>query len=336
MCNVKLFYTTGSSSYKELKLSGNSDHYVGNIPGDVDYGTEYSYYIVATAKSGETARFPKQGELKFKIEKALRLIVSDNGGKYIDYYTKAFDKLGWGYTVIDTSTKGIPTASTLKNYTDIVWFTGDDSSNTLKVAERSAIEGYIQSGGNIIISGQDIGYNIKNESFYKNVMGAKFKNDKSGSYTVKGLDILEGLEFSIDGGAGNQKYPEDITIAGPGKLVMKYANVKGAATYVKTDKSNLLYLGFGIEGISTIENRAKLLQTFLGENKLSTEQKALILAGFDGNNIIFRKRLLRDSVAAELNADNAEKVINALKNVDADKSLVRFFEEVSKVKKFNK
>ena len=335
-CIVEIFYKKGNDSEKKLKLSGNSGSYLGDIPGDAEYGTVYTYHIIATSKSGDTARFPEQGELKFKIEKSLRLIVSDNGGKYLEYYTEAFDKLGWGFTVIDTSTKGIPSASTLKNYTDIVWFTGDDSSNTLGPAERTAIEGYIASGGNIIISGQDIGYNIKNESFYKNILGAKYKDDKSGSSVIDGLEQFAGLKFNISGGAGNQKYPDDITNAGNGKLVMKYGNDKGAATYVKTDKSNLLYIGFGMEGISSVENRAKLLETFLGESKLSIEQKALILADYDGSNMIFRKRLLRDSVAEELNAKNVDKVINALKNVDANKNLVRFFEEVSKVKNFNK
>ena len=75
-------------------------------------------------------------------------------------------------------------------YANVIWFTGSASSDTLSNAEQAALKAYLNSGGRLILSGQDIGYNIKNTSFYKDVLGVNYVSDTSKLRTKSSCNSL--------------------------------------------------------------------------------------------------------------------------------------------------
>jgi hypothetical protein len=91
---------------------------------------------------------------------------------YADYYTTALDALGIAYTYLDVDAiaseddqfQTLPDISELQTYPLILWFTGDndlsyeerDVFSPLTEADQNALIAYLQSGGRLIATGQDL------------------------------------------------------------------------------------------------------------------------------------------------------------------------------------
>ena len=68
--------------------------------------------------------------------------------------------------VLNMMSKQTLSADDLMGYANVIWFTGSCASDTLSSGEQAALRAYVNSGGRLILTGQDIGHNIKNTSFY--------------------------------------------------------------------------------------------------------------------------------------------------------------------------
>ena len=84
------------------------------------------------------------------------LVDDDNGASYEAYYQAALDALGIVYD--HTSTP--PNNAIMSGYEAVVWFTGNDWQTTLTSTDQTELGNYLAGGGNLFISGQDIGYDL--------------------------------------------------------------------------------------------------------------------------------------------------------------------------------
>jgi len=123
------------------------------------------------------------------------------------------------------------------------------------------LEKYLQSGGNLIASGEDIGYNINSFDFYSDYLHAKYIKDKSSSKDITGML----MKFSLDGSncADNQNYPDVIKPLQGAKSILEYGNNEGCAAISYKGDYKVVYLGFGLEGVDTKINRKKLMDKLL-------------------------------------------------------------------------
>ena len=90
------------------------------------------------------------------------LLVDDDGGDtYETFYIQALQGLGYSFDshVVPPQGDG-PNAAMLNQYNLIIWFTGDEFSDTLKVNDRMNLQTYLNNGGRLFITGQDIGYDV--------------------------------------------------------------------------------------------------------------------------------------------------------------------------------
>jgi len=149
----------------------------------------------------------------------------------------------------------------------VIWFTGCDWLTTLKQKERDAIQQFLNNGGKLFITGQDIGYNIGSTPFYQNVLRARYVQDNIRLYNIDGISIddLSG-QFSdivITGGDGafNQYWPSEIDPQSGASVIFLYdptggsgkRNSSGAAGIKYYDSSTggaFVYLSFGFEAIN--------------------------------------------------------------------------------------
>lgn len=137
-----------------------------------------------------------------------KVLLIDNDGSssfelhnYSDYYTNLLGELGVSYTYLDVDAlagemQTIPDISELQKYEVILWFTGDnyfpDGSVAVPVplteTDQSLIIAYLQSGGNLIATGQDLAEASDIETFpdddqygrsdlYRYFLGARFIKD---------------------------------------------------------------------------------------------------------------------------------------------------------------
>ena len=189
------------------------------------------------------------------------LLVDDDCGKsYEKHYLKHIIQELW-----DVSLKGCPTSEVLQQYDRVVWFTGDDRDSTLTSQEQSVIANYLDGGGNLLLSGQNIAYDLDGNGsasdsiFCANYLRANFVADNANTnYTlgVSGDPISNGIFVHFTGnygGAGNQTSPDVIIPISPAETIIKYtAGMTCAALKYenKTTNSRLVYLAFGFEGIA--------------------------------------------------------------------------------------
>jgi subtilisin family serine protease len=228
-----------------------------------DAGTSGNFTVVA----GQT------NELSIDLAKlpAVLVVDDDKGKNYEGFYTAALGDTAYnlmGYDQLKTHLSG----NFLAQYEVVVWFTGMDYQGSLTAEDRTALTEYLDLGGRLFVSGQDLGYEIKATPFFGERLGAKFVKDTAGSTDVSG----DGLSFSLKGGDGadNQKYPDSIQAASNGQLYMSYANDAGAAIRVEAGDSKVVYFGFGFEGINSAADRSAVMTKVMDFLKPSTAEMA--------------------------------------------------------------
>lgn len=201
------------------------------------------------------------------------LFVDDDGGENYEYqYYAAFDSAGIAYTSVEQSALaqlayGIPA----NQFAAIVWNVswGFPALTQEDVAFLSA---YLDSGGNLFIAGQDIGWDIFDpggssnfpaaQSFYHTYLDANYLSDNAAVYSMQGIPgdpITDGLSFNIT--TVYSRYPEQISsFSSSGVLILNYTN-SGKYGAIRYDSGNYktVYLGVGLEQMSDFHARIAIV-----------------------------------------------------------------------------
>ena len=125
---------------------------------------------------------------------AILFVDDDFGESYDRFFRSALQANGYTFDHWDVAAAGgvTPSSAVMANYKLVVWNTGYAYSGTgagLSSGEQSAISNYLNGGGRIFISGQDILFTGVTASFRQNYLKvASFTNDvRSSSYTASGV-----------------------------------------------------------------------------------------------------------------------------------------------------
>jgi PKD repeat protein len=194
---------------------------------------------------------------------ACTLVVDDDAGlAYQTYYASALAAAGQDYDLWTVATAGSPSAADLSNYDQVVWLTGDDYETTLTTADQAVLTSYLNGGGKLFISGQDIGYDIGTTPFYGNYLHAVYDSDDTNNYSLTGSGYLSGMGLYIAGGdgAGNQAWPSDISPTGGAVAVLDYPSphLYGGVTY-QNGTYSVVYFSFGFEAIDNQAERVEVM-----------------------------------------------------------------------------
>lgn len=196
------------------------------------------------------------------------LVDDDNGSTYETYYTDALTGAGRTCTKWTVSSQGSPTSATLSSYGIVVWFCGNDYSTTLSATDQANLTTYLNNGGKLFLSGQDIGYDIRTDSgnFMGTYLHAGYLKDDTDYTLLTGADFLTGRSDSISGtgGANNQSYPSSISAANGGTICYNYANGDGAAGVSYRNGYRVVFFSFGFEAIDSPANRIAVMQAVMG------------------------------------------------------------------------
>jgi hypothetical protein len=202
---------------------------------------------------------------------AVLIVDGDGGSTYEDYYEAALPR---------PVTRGIwdillepVTSADLGLFDYCVWLTGERVP-ALSSGEMGTLEGFLDGGGKLFISGQDIGRDIGGTDFYGNYLQASLLTDSTGILALEGIDIdpiSEGLNVQISGGDGadNQVRPSAVAPAGENATTTFYyeSTQQGAGVisvqYLQGDTSRVVYFAFGFEGISSESDRSTVIQRIL-------------------------------------------------------------------------
>jgi hypothetical protein len=236
-----------------------------DIPGAGAYGS-VAYHFVTTEKGadddtpGPMHRLPEEGDFSFEVVETLYLVIDDDKtGNHELAYQAALDSLGLAYQVRGSDSIQ---AADLLGASAVIWFTGTDTSTTLTGGEQEILTEYLQAGGELAIFGQDIGYDIKSEAFYGEMLKAEFVADKADGNAFAGAagSFLEGVSGAFGTGDGaNQRYPEVVAPKPGASALFTYEDTSQVGGVAYAGDYRLAYFGIGLESIDTAEARADVL-----------------------------------------------------------------------------
>ena len=213
------------------------------------------------------------------------LVDDDTGSSYEGYFTAALDALGCDYDTWNVESLGAPPASILQQYDVVIWFTGDDYAATLTSSDQSNLATYLDGGGNLFITGQDIGRAVGETPFYNDYVHAAYVQDDAGLSGLNGVpgdSISDGLSVAISGGDGanNQSQPSEIDPIAPAVAIFTYdtsaatasgegAGIQGIASSgagalrVDVGAYKVVYFAFGFEAINSAADRQLVMERVL-------------------------------------------------------------------------
>ncbi len=264
---------TFNGSLIQLQYNVTSGYYEGEINTTEYSDGVYEIYVFANHTNGGRDRT----KISVYIDNVIApiLIVDDDGGdSYEEYYIQALEDIGFirdkDFELWSVIADGQVTSDTLYGRSVVIWFTGDDYSSTLTTNDRTVLAEYLDNGGSLFISGQDIGYDIYDEDaiWYETYLKAIYEADDTDVDNVVGLEgtIFEGVQYYLTGGDGasNNNYPSDIAPTGGSILSLCYGgdtNLGAAVTYDGTYR--LVYFAFPFEAINSATDRSECMLKIL-------------------------------------------------------------------------
>ncbi len=259
-CNdPRILFNSPSSGLGDLIRDQIADNLgapiVFEVPADMD--TTFVDFTLTLSQTSHVDTF------QFTFDKAVGgvdvLLVDDdnsNHTNYEDYFTEVLSSNKLTYEIWGKDTLGSPGAAELA-FPYVLWFTGDSRSETLNADDRQFIRDYLDSGGMLFITGQDIAEHL--DVTDPDLLTDYFKCSYAGSggVIVRGLDGssvgADSISFVLAGsadGAGNQTSTDNLMPVDSNVVCLQYDGFNSAGVEVKTETYSAVFLGFGFEGIN--------------------------------------------------------------------------------------
>lgn len=222
--------------------------------------------------------------LNVALVPAPTLLLVDSGPWYYrsqrQYFEQALDDSEYVYDLweIRDVTIDLPGLDDLNTYDVTVWSSPLDAPGVIGAGDT--ISNYLSMGGNLLLSGQDVGFwdgglsGVFWHPYYRKLLKAKAIADDAGPGDLLGLpgEILDGISLTMNGpdSAGNQSTPDVIALAASrdAAIIGSYQDSGDAALRASGCQSyHAVYLAAGLEGLGDRASRAEVVEralTWLG------------------------------------------------------------------------
>jgi hypothetical protein len=189
-----------------------------DIPSDSSAGSlvPYQFNINSNCPVGHIAEFvlevtgagPYSASDTFQVmigRKAVLLVDDDAGASYDTFFVSALNSVGILYDVWRYDSLGLPPDSVLESYQAVVWTTGADFGSvghpsTLTLEDQANLKVYLDNGGKLFLSSQDLLYDNSLNDFIINYLHVTGHTGEQGINAVAGVSgdtISDGMAFSL-------------------------------------------------------------------------------------------------------------------------------------------
>jgi len=190
------------------------------------------------------------------------IVDDDEGTRNADlFYSGILDEMNVLYGKWDHIGSGSPSREALSNFPIVVWLC-EWAFPSLDANDRDALRDYMDNGGNLYISGQDLGWDLNENpgdedqtTFFTDYLHAQWGGDHAGTDWVEGVHgdpIGDGLSFNVyqpELPSSNQ-YPDWFTPDEESHLIFHYDNGLGFGLRYEGDY-RLVYTGMGLEAMGS-------------------------------------------------------------------------------------
>jgi len=162
---------------------------------------------------------------------------------------------------------------TIGNYPALDWFAGENATveEALSGMERALLAAYLDGGGNLLISGSEIGYQLARPSggedptFYNQYLKAEYVGSDASTYNFSAAsgDFFDGISGSFDD--STQGYyevdsPDQLSSSGGSRVVLNYnGGTNDGAALAYEGNYRLVYFGFPLEAVVDPTTRNALI-----------------------------------------------------------------------------
>ena len=245
------------------------------VAANVPLGTAVRFDLLVESSAGATS-----DRFMLPVGYVPILLVDDDRTRNFEpWFLDSLARLGQACTRWEAGILGSPTAEQMSGYRAVLWFTASDNKTTLTPGDQAELAAYLGAGGNLFITGQDIGEDLwrgasttpsaADKAFYETWLHAKVDVEgESGPPSVTGVagDVVgNGLAFSLNGGtsANNQNSPSSLLPQTGAVAALRYSNGRIAALRY-AGAYRLFYAGYGFEGIRNASERDTMMARALG------------------------------------------------------------------------
>lgn len=206
------------------------------------------------------------------------LCVDGDGGRDFEvWYTATLDTVAPAYATWDRAAYGRLDATQLAHFPAVVW-NADLAYPPLTADDMSALGSYLDGGGALFLSGQDVGWALcdagsphattQSRDWYARYLGADYVADDAGIWSLYGASgdpVGGGLAFAIEGGTGSgqQGYPDEIHPRAGAAAVVSYAAGREGGIRFEGGTFRTVYLGYGFQAQATASSRRGLMSRAL-------------------------------------------------------------------------
>lgn len=205
-----------------------------------------------------TNSMPLQENFNLKITKVL-FIDDDFGASYEANYLSALENLEIPFYYWNVVERGEITADTLNQLLNknVLWETGDFGINPLSSTNLNSIETFLNNGGNIFLSGEDVVNSITGTVLGANIFGIEIDESGVTNSFVKSVQndpLGNGKLYSVSGVQQNEK---DALTNLNGTTAFKYgvtSNFSPAVVYNSGSNWKTVVSGFSLSAILESSN----------------------------------------------------------------------------------
>lgn len=258
--------STGIVNFTDIPFTSSGDNQENPFRFTVDPSAEvhYAYFNLLVWGEGDT----DTSEIGFRLvigHPAVLLVDDDEdagSSEWVfdveEFYRAALDSGGEVHDYWNWNDDGTPGSNLLTSYNVVIWFTGD-AEPPLQPQDIENLISFLNGGGGLFLSGQDIGASLQLSSFLRDYLHAELVADSSNEGFITGVpgDPISGNipGFMVLGGAdaaNNQQSPDAIAPLDGATPVFTYAPSGRAAALKYEDEYKLVYFAFGFEALSSL------------------------------------------------------------------------------------
>jgi hypothetical protein len=221
---------------------------------EIPYPDPMSAYIFVTPDS--------ISDLTYYLDPADLVIMNrDNQARYAEYFEGPMDTLGVIYKTWAPVMQGIFPLSRINEFTynTIIWFSGDAQTNTVTAQEQDSLIAFLENGGQLLLTGQNIGEDISSSSFFTDYIHGLLVNDSVAQLYCYpdtgdplGSTVLKVFTTGTQG-AANQYSRDEIASDGMSNEFFFYdtglTSCAGLWYNDPVEQYQIVYCSFGIEAI---------------------------------------------------------------------------------------
>ena len=157
---------------------------------DLSPGSTYHWKVIPN--DGRGPGNCNSGTWTFEVtvdnSQSILLVDDDMGQSFQSYYTDSLDSNGYDHTYWNVDSSGSPTLNVLGEHDIVIWFTADDYQATLTRKDKRFLELYLNAGGSLFLSGQDMLWDIAPCQLTTDLLRVASHTGDVGTTGVTGVD----------------------------------------------------------------------------------------------------------------------------------------------------